>query len=56
MEVATKVTPRRNNPSKSAREYHRVGNVGDEELIEAQHTALSRDALGHELERLLRDP
>ena len=38
-EVATSVTPRRNRPCEQTRQDHRIGDVRDEELVEAQRRA-----------------
>ena len=40
-------------PLEERAQYHRIGNVGDEELIEAQHTGTRGNAPRHELERSL---
>jgi hypothetical protein len=53
LEVATKVTPRANNALQEVAEQHRIGDVPDVKLIEAQDPHLFGHALGHDIQGAL---
>ncbi len=50
LEVQTSVTPRRNRPANKSQQDHGVGDVRDEELIQANHAHARCNARRHQLQ------
>ena len=53
LEVNTSATPRLSSALEQIGEDHRVGDVGDEQLVETDDARLLRDLVGHAIERRL---